>query len=309
MPFRTHSEEKFIRAGLILSSEGRGWTNLHAELRSHSSGILPAYTATATEVAILLSGSAKVTREAGDVLQQTFAHPGAIWLCPAGLREEFVEVDGNIEECLHLYIPSQSFMALGHEFAVDLNGTSHLRYEAGFDDGLIKQIARTVVTELKNETSSGAMLIDGLTVGLAAFLLAQHGETAQRQLRSSAVGALDRGRLARVIDYIHAHPEETITLEKLASVACLSQFHFSRAFKQATGKTPHQYLSERRLELSKSLLVKGQESLSDIALICNFSSQANFNRAFLRAMGITPGQFRAAAGRSQGRVIRDHLQG
>jgi AraC family transcriptional regulator len=94
-----------------------------------------------------------------------------------------------------------------------------------------------------------------------------------------------------------------LSVEDLASTAALSRFHFTRAFKAATGKTPRQHVSERRLQLAKSLLAGGDRSLMEIALACNFSSQANFARAFRRSTGVTPGKYRAKAAADAKRPI------
>jgi len=45
-----------------------------------------------------------------------------------------------------------------------------------------------------------------------------------------------------------------------------------------------------------ALLAAGKRPLSDIALSCQFSSQASFNRAFRRATGMTPGEYRRLGG-------------
>ena len=79
---------------------------------------------------------------------------------------------------------------------------------------------------------------------------------------------------------------------RLASVACLSQFHFARAFKAAVGQSPHRHVSARRLERAKELLSDADRALVDIALALRFSCQANFTRAFRRATGQTPAQYR-----------------
>jgi AraC family transcriptional regulator len=60
----------------------------------------------------------------------------------------------------------------------------------------------------------------------------------------------------------------------------------------------HQYVSAKRLEIAKALLVRGDKSLADIALALNFSGQANFTRAFSRLTGRTPGQYRRSLGSS-----------
>jgi AraC family transcriptional regulator len=69
-----------------------------------------------------------------------------------------------------------------------------------------------------------------------------------------------------------------LTIARLAAVACLSRFHFSRAFKAAVGRSPHHYVSAKRLELAQQLLEKGDQPLAHIALTLKFSCQANFNR-------------------------------
>ena len=93
-------------------------------------------------------------------------------------------------------------------------------------------------------------------------------------------------------EYIAANLEGDLTIAQLAKVACLSQFHFARAFKAAVGQSPHQYVSARRLERAKEMLTRGDQSLLDITVALSFSSQANFTRAFRLATGMTPGQYR-----------------
>jgi AraC family transcriptional regulator len=96
-----------------------------------------------------------------------------------------------------------------------------------------------------------------------------------------------------VTDFIEASVSGEFTVEDLASVACMSQAHFSRSFKAATGAAPHEYVSRRRLDLAKQLLASTDRLLIDIAYATGFSSQANFNRAFRRVVGTTPSQYRA----------------
>jgi len=115
---------------------------------------------------------------------------------------------------------------------------------------------------------------------------------ATQPTRPSAKGRLDRRRLFRVLDHIDRHLECDVTLDSLASVACLSRFHFARAFKQAVGQSPLRYVIARRLERAKVVLIEGETPLVEIALSLQFSSQANFSRAFKQATGLAPGQYR-----------------
>lgn len=105
-------------------------------------------------------------------------------------------------------------------------------------------------------------------------------------------GALEWRRLQRVLDFVEEHLDESLSLDELCARACLSKFHFSRAFRIAVGTSPQRYIRARRLRMAKALLLEGRESLANIAFACQFSSQANFSRAFLSATGCTPGRYR-----------------
>jgi AraC family transcriptional regulator len=161
-------------------------------------------------------------------------------------------------------------------------------------------MAYALVVELESQTSAGRLLADTLASSLAARLVQSHLGACPGPGRSLARlghkgldrGRIDRDRLRRVLDYIEANLEGDLRLEHLASVACLSRFHFARAFKAAVGRSPHRYVSARRLEHAKALLARDDRPLVDIALALNFSCQANFTRAFVQATGQTPGCYR-----------------
>jgi AraC family transcriptional regulator len=68
-------------------------------------------------------------------------------------------------------------------------------------------------------------------------------------------------------------------------------------FRAATGKTPHQYLTERRIERAKSMLLEAKKiSLIDVAAQCGFSSQSHLTRVFRERVGVTPSEFKRKAG-------------
>jgi len=98
-----------------------------------------------------------------------------------------------------------------------------------------------------------------------------------------------------VLDFIEANLEGDLTVSQLASVACLIQFHFARAFKAAVGQSPHRRVSAKRLVRAKELLFDADRALADIALALRFSCQANFTRAFRQATGQTPAQYRCSS--------------
>jgi AraC family transcriptional regulator len=139
------------------------------------------------------------------------------------------------------------------------------------------------------------MLVETSALLLAARLARTYLDAGCVRQQASPRPGLDAVRLRRVIEYVDEHLGEDITVADLADLACLSIFHFTRAFAATVGVPPHRYVSRRRLESAKSMLAAGRASLSRIALDCRFSSQSSFARAFRRATGITPAEYRQAA--------------
>jgi AraC family transcriptional regulator len=289
-----HASEKYGTAGLLASSADRGWSGFAAELRSHSDGVI-AWTSPQphTEICVDVGGSgAVVTRRVGGITDRTVAERGMIWLSPAGSRGGCLDISGPAPGVLHLYMLPDRFSPAALGVDLDRSVVESLRSQGGFHDPLLAEIAYAIASELRWPTSAGRVLADTLAASLAARLVQAHlGPSAPRLPGAAGRKALDPRRLTRVLDYIEAHLESDLTIDRLASVACLSQFHFARAFKAAIGQSPHRYISGRRLERAKALL-RGDRPLVDIALALNFSCQANFTRAFRQVTGQTPGQYR-----------------
>jgi transcriptional regulator GlxA family with amidase domain len=104
--------------------------------------------------------------------------------------------------------------------------------------------------------------------------------------------------LTRVRDYIDRHYTKPVTVAHLAKLAGLSTFHFIRAFRSATGQTPHQYLRTRRIERAKELLVTTPMPVTEICDAVGFQSLGSFGTLFRRVTGETPATYRAKRRRS-----------
>jgi AraC family transcriptional regulator len=104
-------------------------------------------------------------------------------------------------------------------------------------------------------------------------------------------GALPRGRLRAVVEYIEEYLDACPTLAQMAAVVRLNPYHFARQFKAATGLPPHQYVIARRVERAKQLLQGSALSLAEVALRAGFSDQSAFCRHFKRLVGVTPRRF------------------
>jgi AraC-like DNA-binding protein len=77
----------------------------------------------------------------------------------------------------------------------------------------------------------------------------------------------------------------------------LSVSYFSHAFRRTLGVSPHKWLIEQRVVLSKEKLRDNGLSLSDVAAECGFSDQSHLTRAFRQTVGVSPGALRRAVQR------------
>ncbi|WP_369721896.1 helix-turn-helix domain-containing protein [Bradyrhizobium sp. LLZ17] len=213
------------------------------------------------------------------------------------MQEGSVDIAEDLTKILHIYLPVRHFSRSNVEVNVDPSAITALSYERAFEDLLLAEIGFAIASELQSETSAGGLLIGALASTLAARLVQKYVTVfpAQSFPRHTLRG-LDRRRLVRVLDYIEANLEGDLSIDRMAAIACLSRYHFSRSFRLAVGQSPHRYVSAKRLERAKALLMHGDRPLVDIALALSFSSQANFTTAFRQATGQAPGQFRQRLG-------------
>lgn len=99
-------------------------------------------------------------------------------------------------------------------------------------------------------------------------------------------------RLNRALDYIDAHLGMPLSLDDVAAVACYSPYHFHRVFKATVGETLNRYIQRLRVEKAAGFLLQSNETITDIALDCGFSSSATFARAFRDFYGMSAGEWR-----------------
>ena len=93
-------------------------------------------------------------------------------------------------------------------------------------------------------------------------------------------------------DYIDENLCETIILDEVASEIHMSRFYLCRRFKESTGMTLTEYVSNRRVEMAKEMLENTSLRVADIAFEVGFQSLSQFNRTFHRVAQNTPTQFR-----------------
>jgi two-component system response regulator YesN len=98
--------------------------------------------------------------------------------------------------------------------------------------------------------------------------------------------------LQQAVKYIHNNFTMEINLDRVAGVAGISRFHFSRLFKEMTGLTYLSYLNHVRIEQAKRLLNHDDLSITDTGYAVGYSNLTHFERIFKKLAGTTPSQYR-----------------
>lgn len=99
-------------------------------------------------------------------------------------------------------------------------------------------------------------------------------------------------RMDRVLDYIQEHLDEELSLDRLSSLACFSQYHFHRIFSGMVGESVKAYVRRLRLERAASRLKQTKKGITEIAFEAGFETHESFTRAFKVMFGLSPKHFR-----------------
>ena len=107
-----------------------------------------------------------------------------------------------------------------------------------------------------------------------------------------AARGLSHGELRKIYAFVDAHLTSRITIAELAALLDISERHFMRLFRAATGETVHRFVERQRFEKARVLLQEGDQPLKQIAHLLGFSSRTGFTLAFQRIAGQSPQEYR-----------------
>lgn len=183
------------------------------------------------------------------------------------------------------------FLFLAPQLVSRVLGDTRTLAPLGQDEPRHSRVLELIFDALESDLAQGSPAGPLVGESLIGALVAQlAGESAPRT-------APVAGRLCeRAIELVEAGFTRPLTLQELADAAGLGVRQFCRAFRDATGQSPHQYVLRRRVEHAKLLVARGTP-LVDVALQCGFADQSQLTRTFAQLVGVTPARYRSAAGR------------
>lgn len=240
-------------------------------------------------VSIHLGGAKRLSRRGEGGLQRQEVAAGAYSVVPAGSAFQW-DTQGPVD-FVHIYFEPRFFeQIVTHTF--DRNPAKiDLRETLGHDDILVRALTAALLEELGSDGTQRAYLDDVMHL-LLCRVFRLHSDVGVGGARARHV--LAPYRLRRAVEFVEANLGASIGVAEIADASGISRFHFSRAFRQTTGKAPYAYLLERRVAAAKSLLIHESSPLTVIARQCGFTSLSQFSRMFKRETGTNPSHYRAA---------------
>ena len=156
----------------------------------------------------------------------------------------------------------------------------------GFNDAAAASLIRLMSAEVETGCPTGAIHGEALSLALASRIasLCQCIPTVSPQ----GTATLSQKRLLSIARYVEINLTGDLSIDALAKVANMSAFHFARCFKNTTGLTPHQFVTNQRISTAKAMLASGKHSIRDIAMLVGFSSHSHFAAVYRRITGVTP---------------------
>lgn len=271
-----------------LSSREQNWQHLIVEQFQHPAGEGRTYYSNEHTICVSLAPRpVRLFQTQGDRSKTGAYMQGDCCITPAGIP--FFARWESEDRFIQIRLASQFLQDVAQETIEKSDLT--LMSEMHTRDRQLQAIAVMLLHELQQDHLGSGLYIESLANLLAVHLLRNYS-TVQPRLPLYQGGLSDR-QIMQVVEYIQAYLNQNIQLKDLAQMLNLSQFHFSRLFKQSLGITPYQYLMQQRVEKAQQLLKQTNDSITNIALECGFSSHSHFSLQFRQITGIAPKVYRA----------------
>lgn len=166
-------------------------------------------------------------------------------------------------------------------------------------DPFIRALTTGLLGQLHGGHRPSAAYLEPLGAVLSVHLARHYGAAVES---NSAPCGLPPHRLMHVQAFVRDHVSEVLHVERLAAEVHMSQYHFARMFKQATGQSPHLYVVMQRVGHARALLQETELPLLEVAEQSGFRTQGHFTGVFRRYTGTTPRAFRLASRAAQAGV-------
>lgn len=240
----------------------------------------------------VLKGAACVEeRDLGGEWQASSVKAGDFFLTHTGEPYEmrWQTQDCDTFEVMHLYLGLPLIDQAARDVLGAHAGPVTFLDVSGAQDERISVMLEQLRQEFIDERHPSPLFAHSVAQALAVHLVRRYLDPRRVARRSNALQAY---KLRRVVEAMNEHLTEDFNLASLAQIAELSEYHFSRMFKRATGLSPSQYFIRLRMSRARHLLLETDLSIIDIGLDVGYSSPSHFSQVFRREVGVTPSAYR-----------------
>jgi AraC family transcriptional regulator len=238
---------------------------------------------------VYVRGRHRIRRESGGRSVEGWTDPGTINLTPAGFEGKW-DARGH-SRAITLFVPGAFLSRVIAEHWETEPSYVEILPQFLIRDPMIDALANRLAAAAGSPVPFGDLYAESACEFLTHHIIHAYSSISAPPPRCS--GGLPGRRLKDVVEFIHEHLSDIISLHHLAGLAGVSVRHFERAFKQAVGEPPHAYVLGKRLLAAQDLLLN-QPALSvfEISARVGFSSASHFASAFRRRTGFSPTEFR-----------------
>lgn len=213
--------------------------------------------------------------------------PGTLVVIPEGSEGRW-DIEGTIEVS-HVYLTQERLQQSADQLT-DGRPVS-LIDRVCFEDPTTTRILAMLSDEATSDGPSARLFLEQAIDLLCIQLVRGHSSFGSLQIEAPRRGLAD-WQVKRVTAYMRDRLEQEIGLNELAALVNLSRFHFCTAFRHATGRTPHEWLTQARIARARELLADPALRITDIALAVGYETPSSFAASFRKVAGVTPTEFR-----------------
>ena len=228
------------------------------------------------------------------------AKKGDIFIIPPGIRHAILGGEGFDVHYIHLhpeFVASYSsrmkeLPAYHALFEIEpLMRASGNTYRHLYLEGRVFNDVISLMNSLVGmwQTDAASKLILESYVMIVLTIFCREYEKMQTQVGKNA--NTDK-HFMNSISHIIDHFNEKITIDDLAALAGLARTTYIKRFREVTGKSPKQFITKKRIDAARELLLKSDKSISKIAEETGFYDAAHFTKAFYTATGIPPSKYK-----------------
>jgi AraC family transcriptional regulator len=286
--------DEYVKGTRIAGGEGPAWHDLRLSVLELPPKAEPFFMPATTEPLIVwtISGQAIAQeRENNGPWVSSSLKKGSLYVTAGGAPYEFqwrtLTPERYVVMIVVLSLPLFN-EALEDVFGADAKH-ARLRDVSGFDDPHLGTLLEALREEVGRRTAS-RLYVRGLGQALAVHLARNY--TALTAESRADTSSLPGFKLRRITDWMREHLAEEFSLGRLAQQAEMSEFHFNRLFKRATGIPPSQYQIKLRMEVARRLLRETSQSVITVANEVGYSNPSHFAQVFRKEAGLSPSHYR-----------------